>query len=94
MSRWFHVYSTWLVRVVSEDDYALALEQLSDALPVEIAAVDRSGRVIVWNRAMEARGTPKAEALGRPLLEALPSLRERPQPRLGGRSRSACSRSA
>ena len=56
VSHWFHVYSTWLVRVVSEGDYALALEQLSDALPVEIAAVDRTARVIVWNRAMEARG--------------------------------------
>ena len=75
MSRWFHVYSTWLVRVVSESDYALALEQLSDALPVEIAAVDRSARVIVWNRAIEARGTSKAEALGRPLLDVLPALR-------------------
>ena len=76
MSQWFHVYSTWLVRIVSEGDYALALEQLSDALPIEIAAVDRSARVIVWNRAMEAQGTSKAQALGRPLLDVLPALRD------------------
>lgn len=75
MSRAFHVHATWLVRIVSEGDYALALEQLSDALPIEIAAVDRTGRVIVWNRAMEALGASKADALGRPLLEALPALK-------------------
>lgn len=70
----FHVHSTWLLRIVSEGDYAIALEQLSDALPIRIAAVDRAGRVIVWNRAMEATGVQKPRALGRPLLDALPAL--------------------
>lgn len=76
MTRRFHVYWAWLGRVVSEGDYALALEQLSDALPVAIAAVDRAGHVIVWNRSMEARGPSKEEALGRALLDVLPSLRD------------------
>ncbi len=75
MTRQFHVYWAWLGRVVSEGDYALALEQLSDALPVAIVAVDRSAHVIVWNRAMAALGPSKEDALGRPLLDVLPSLR-------------------
>ena len=76
VTRQFHVYWAWLGRVVSEGDYALALEQLSDALPVAIVAVDRSGHVIVWNRSMAARGPSKEEALGRALLDVLPSLRD------------------
>jgi len=76
VTRRFHVYWAWLGRVVSEGDYALALEQLSDALPVAIAAVDRSGHVIVWNRSMALRGPAKEEALGRALLDVLPSMRD------------------
>ena len=74
MSRWFHLYTEVLVRVVPESDYALALEQLAEAMPLEVAAVDRTGRVIVWNRAIAAEVTPRETVLGRPLLEALPGL--------------------
>lgn len=74
MSRWFHYYTEVLVRVVPESDYALALEQLAEALPLEVAAVDRTGRIIVWNRALSAGVTPRDRVLGRPLLEALPGL--------------------
>lgn len=74
MSRWFHYYTEVLVRVVPESDYALAIEQLAEALPLEVAAVDRTGRVIVWNRALATVATPREAALGRPLLEALPGL--------------------
>ncbi len=74
MSRWFHLYTEVLVRVVPESDYASALEQLAEAMPLEVAAVDRTGRVIVWNRALAAEVAPREEVLGRPLLEALPGL--------------------
>lgn len=74
MSRWFHYYTEVLVRVVPESDYALAIEQLAEALPLEVAAVDRTGRVIVWNRTLASVAMPREEALGRPLLEALPGL--------------------
>ncbi len=40
-----------------------------------IIAVDRSGRIQTWNRAMEERyGVPEAEVLGRGLFEAFPAL--------------------
>ena len=64
----FYFYGL-LVRVLSEGDYAVALEQLAEALPSEIAAVDAAGRVLVWNRAMAAANGPRDGALGRALLE-------------------------
>ncbi len=72
MSRWFTLYTEVLVRVVPESDYALALEQLAEAMPLEVAAVDRTGRVIVWNRAIAAEVTPRETVLGRPLLDVFP----------------------
>ncbi|MFO0934062.1 MAG: ATP-binding protein [Planctomycetota bacterium] len=75
MSRWFTLYTEVLVRVLPEGDYALALEQLSEALPDAVAVVDRTGRVIVWNRALARTTVPRDQALGRPLLEVFPALR-------------------
>ncbi|HVG95005.1 MAG TPA: ATP-binding protein [Planctomycetota bacterium] len=74
MSRWFSYYSEVLLRVVPEDEYALALEQVAEALPIRLAVVDRHGRVIVWNRAMAADGVTRESALGHPLLHVLPGL--------------------
>src|SRR5438477_5473935 len=63
-----------ILRVLPEADYALALERLAEALPVQVAAVDGQGRVIVWNRAMADAHGPRERAMGKPLLEALPAL--------------------
>jgi len=71
--RFLH-YTKVLVRLLPEEDYALYLEALAEALPLEVAATDRSGRVIVWNGALAAVAGPRDEAVGRPLLEALPWL--------------------
>jgi signal transduction histidine kinase len=67
-------YHALLARILSEADYATALEGLAEALPLGVAAVDRSGRVFVWNGALASAHRPREEALGKPLLEALPAL--------------------
>ena len=72
----FLYYSEILVRILQEEDYGRHLEALAEALPVEVAATDRRGRVIVWNRALTEVAGPRERALGRPLLEALPWLRD------------------
>lgn len=68
----FRYYGEVLVRLLPVEDYALHLEALAEALPIEVAATDATGRVIVWNEAMAAVAGPRAAALGRPLLEAVP----------------------
>jgi PAS domain S-box-containing protein len=73
VSATFHLYGL-LVRVLTEGEYGTALEQLAEALPSEVAAVDAEGRVLVWNRALVSSTGPREEALGRPLLEAMPAL--------------------
>jgi signal transduction histidine kinase len=73
---WFRFYSEVLVRILPESEYAVALEQLAEALPLQIAAVDRTGRVVVWNRSLDREARPRREALGRPLLEVVPGLLE------------------
>jgi PAS domain S-box-containing protein len=73
---WFRYYSEVLVRILPESEYAVALEQLAEALPLQIAAVDRTGRVVVWNRLLDREVRPRREALGRPLLEVFPGLAE------------------
>lgn len=75
MSRFFSLYTEVLVRVLPEGDYAVALEQLADALPEAVAVVGRDGRVIVWNRAMARLADARERALGRPLLDVFPALR-------------------
>jgi signal transduction histidine kinase len=70
----FLFYSEVLLRVLPEGDYALALEGLAEALPLEVAAVDRKGRVVVWNRALATAVRPREQALGRPLLAVFPAL--------------------
>jgi signal transduction histidine kinase len=74
VSTWFRFYSEVLVRILPEGEYAVALEQLAEALPLQIAAVDRSGRVVVWNRLLDREVRPRREALGRPLLDVFPGL--------------------
>jgi signal transduction histidine kinase len=76
--RRFVLYSEVLVGLWQEREYAHALEALAEALPIEVAAVNRDGRVAVWNAEIAKRGTPRALALGRPLLEALPALASDP----------------
>jgi signal transduction histidine kinase len=73
---WFRYYSEVLVRILPEGEYAVALEQLAEALPLQIAAVDRSGRVVVWNHLLDREVRPRREALGRPLLDVFPGLAE------------------
>jgi two-component system sensor histidine kinase HydH/two-component system sensor histidine kinase AtoS len=70
----FRFYSEVLVRILPEGEYAVALEQLAEALPLQIAAVDRSGRVVVWNHLLDRDVRPRREALGRPLLDVMPGL--------------------
>ena len=77
MAARFHLYGL-LVRVLTEGEYGTALEQLAEALPSEVAAVDAEGRVLVWNRALVESTGPREEALGRPLLEAMPALASDP----------------
>jgi two-component system sensor histidine kinase AtoS len=72
--RRFLYYSEVLLQVLPERDYARALEALAEALPLEVAAVNREGLVAVWNARLAARGTSREEALGRPLLSVLPEL--------------------
>ncbi len=74
----FLYYSKVLVRLLPEEDYALYLEALAEALPIEVAATDPGGRVIVWNHALAEVAGPRDKAVGRPLLEALPWLAEDP----------------
>ncbi len=75
--RFLH-YSEILLRILPEQDYALRLEALADALPLEVAATDAAGRVIVWNPALAEVAGPRSEAIGRPLLDAVPWLVEDP----------------
>lgn len=70
----FLYYTNVLVRLIPEDDYALYLEALAEALPIEVAATDASGRVIVWNGALSRVAGTREQAVGRPLFEALPWL--------------------
>ena len=76
MSRWFAFYTEVLLQGVPEGDYASALEQLADSLPLEIAAVDRTGRVLIWNRALASTTVPREQAVGHPLLDVFPGLRD------------------
>ena len=78
MSRRFLFYSKVLVRLLPEEDYARYLEALAEDLPIEVVATDPQGRVIVWNRALSDVAGPREGAVGRPLLDALPWLREDP----------------
>lgn len=72
----FLFYGELLLRVLPEEDYALHLEALAEALPLEVAATDALGHVIVWNAALARVAGPRERALGRPLLDALPWLAE------------------
>ncbi len=74
----FLYYTKVLVRLLPEEDYALYLEALAEALPIEVAATDATGRVIVWNHALAEVAGPRDDAVGRPLLEALPWLAQDP----------------
>jgi signal transduction histidine kinase len=74
----FLYYTEVLLRLLPEQDYALTLEALAEALPLEVAATDAQGRVIVWNAALAAVAGPRAGAVGRPLLEAMPLLLDDP----------------
>ncbi|MGE0191662.1 MAG: PAS domain-containing sensor histidine kinase [Planctomycetota bacterium] len=74
MGRRFLYYGELLVRLLGEDDYGRHLDALAEALPIEVVATDRAGRVIVWNAALARVAGPREAALGRPLLEALPVL--------------------
>lgn len=76
MTRPFLHYSKVLVRFLAEEDYGVYLEALAEALPIEVAATDTSGHVIVWNDALARVAGPREEAVGRPLLEAMPWLAE------------------
>ena len=78
MSGRFLYYSEVLLKFLPEQDYALRLEALAEALPIETAATDRGGRVVVWNGALAAVTVPREQALGRPLLEAMPWLGDDP----------------
>ncbi len=70
----FLYYSEVLVRLIPERDYALTLEALAEALPLEVAGTDARGRVVVWNAALAAVAGSREAAVGRGLLEAMPSL--------------------
>lgn len=75
----FLYYGKILLRLLPEHDYAVRLEALAEALPLEVAATDAQGRVIVWNSAMARRsGVPTETALGQPLFDHLPLLRDDP----------------
>lgn len=84
MTRRFLFYSQVLVGLLPEEEYALRLEALAEALPLEIAATDAAGRVLVWNSALAAVAGPREAALGRPLLEAWPALAADPNLDWGG----------
>ena len=70
----FLYYTNVLVRLLPEDDYARYLEALAAALPIEVAATDAHGRVIVWNDALARVAGSREQAVGRVLFEALPWL--------------------
>lgn len=78
MSEGFLYYGEVLVRLLGEADYGRTLDALAEALPIEVVAVDRVARVVVWNAALARVAGPREAALGRPLLDALPVLREDP----------------
>lgn len=78
MTRRFLYYSELLVRLLPERDYAIHLEALAEALPIEVTATDGAGHVIVWNRSMERVAGHREQALGKALLDALPWLRDDP----------------
>jgi PAS domain S-box-containing protein len=72
--RGFLYYGELLVRLLGEEDYGRHLDALAEALPIEVVATDRGGRVVVWNAALAAAAGPREAAVGRHLLEALPVL--------------------
>lgn len=74
----FLFYSRAFVRWLPEQDYAVHLEALAEALPLEVAATDVHGRVIVWNSRMEQVAGPRDRVLGLRLIEALPDLASDP----------------
>lgn len=74
----FLYYSELLLSVLPEDAYVRHLEALAEDLPLEVAAVDPQGRVVVWNHALADWAGPRDRALGRPLLAVLPLLGQDP----------------
>ncbi len=51
------------------------IRNVVESLREGLVVLDRDGRVVAWNRAMEARyGVPAREVLGRPFLECFPNL--------------------
>ena len=76
--RGFLYYGELLVRLIGEEEYGRHLDALAEALPIEVVATDRAGRVVVWNAALARVAGPREAALGRPLLDALPVLAEDP----------------
>ncbi len=78
MSGRFLHYSEVLLRIMPEQDYAARLEALAEALPLEVAATDAEGRIVVWNAALARTAGPRSHAVGRHLLEAMPWLLEDP----------------
>ncbi|PYR51620.1 MAG: diguanylate cyclase [Acidobacteria bacterium] len=56
-------------------DASAGRSQSRESLDEGMAVVSREGRVILWDEALESMlGCPPADALGRPLLEAVPTL--------------------
>lgn len=78
MAGGFLYYGELLVRLLPEEDYGRHLEALAEALPIEVAATDRAGRVIVWNQALAQVAGPRERAVGQLLLDAMPWLRDDP----------------
>ena len=72
----FLYYGEVLLRLLPEQDYVIRLEALAEALPIEVAATDSLGRVIVWNAALARVAGAREHALARPLIRALPWLAE------------------
>ncbi len=72
------LYGIVLRRLSSERRHRDALQSLDHAITI----VDTSGRVTVWNDALERLvGCPRAQAVGRPLAHAMRSLGETELPR-------------
>jgi len=56
----FLYYTEVLIRLMPERDYAVRLEALAEALPLEVVATDAEGRVVVWNEALARVAGPGA----------------------------------
>jgi diguanylate cyclase (GGDEF)-like protein/PAS domain S-box-containing protein len=75
----YRAYGVYVGRLQEDHRHREVIESLNEAM----AVIQRDGRVTLWNETLERTlGVPREQALGRPLLEAVPVLAATTLPKL------------